>query len=89
MSTNGYANGSSGSDDGHVDSFWTRYEHLKVQDVIKNVLLEVCTPVSHVRFSTSRARCRLQLTRDRMSLVAMRICTSSTMNTCARTKRQT
>lgn len=26
----------------HVDSFWQRYEHTKAQDVLKNVLLEVC-----------------------------------------------
>ena len=37
--TNGTTHASS---DDHVASFWARYEHLKAQDVMKNVLMEVC-----------------------------------------------
>lgn len=45
MSPNGSATHSStkvgAPTEDHVASLWSRYEHLKYQDVMKNVLLEV------------------------------------------------
>ncbi|KAK1064030.1 hypothetical protein LTR33_012160 [Friedmanniomyces endolithicus] len=42
MATNGHATNVSTTetDHSHVASFWARYEHLKMHDVLKNVLLE-------------------------------------------------
>lgn len=48
-STNGnnaHATTNGTSDESHVQSFWARYEHLKLNDVLKNVLLEVRLPLT-------------------------------------------
>lgn len=42
MSPNGRAKPGANKTTGeHLQTFWTRYEHLKMNDVMKNVLFEV------------------------------------------------
>jgi len=56
MATNGHAItvSTTETDQSHVASFWARYEHLKMHDVLKNVLLEVRQSRSYIAVNQTR-----------------------------------